>query len=330
MGGRIMADPVKEFLEYASYEEVDTGNIIANTTLEQIAEAVVKKQDCILYGPPGTSKTFYIDHLPDVIGDRIAIQKTVQFHSNFSYEDFIEGIVPSEKGEGFKNESGVFFDFCDKAKDTPEDKICLFIIDEINRANVTAVFGEVLNLMEDKGQRKLFTSKRHIEFTIPKNVVIIGTMNTADKTLAKLDFAFRRRFRFLPVFPSGEELHKMVAKEGFSSDLPLSVDEYIDCFEVLNTKILKHQQLGKNLTLGHVLWTRKSNDDGPYTKSDISRIFKETLLPQIENYCGANRDVLASLLGPSLRDKVIYGYKIEDDDIIEYLTSLKNSKVVES
>lgn len=323
-----MPNAVQEFLEHAAYERVDIANRMINTTKEELCQAILQHQDCILYGPPGTSKTYLIDQLPTLLGDKLGLFKAIQFHSNYSYEEFIEGVVPDPETKGFRYESGVFLQFCQEAQSVPADKLCLFVIDEINRANVTAVFGEVLNLMENKGTRKLSTAKRHIEFSIPANVVIIGTMNTADKTLAKLDFAFRRRFRFLAVFPSREVLHQMVSSVGISEDVGVSVDEYVTCFEVLNTKIVKHPLLGKNLTLGHVLWTRKGVTGDPYSKEEIGRIFKETIFPQIENYCGSNKDVLGSLLGTDLRDKVIYGFEISDDEIISYLSSLKNSRVV--
>lgn len=323
-----MADTVQEFLEHASYDLVDIKNEMVCTTEEELCEAILKRQDCILFGPPGTSKTYMIDQLKDALKDHIAEIQIVQFHANYSYEEFIEGVVPDVDGKGFKYESGIFFDFCERAKSTPTEKLCLFVIDEINRANVTAVFGEVLNLMENKGTRKMITSKRKVEFFVPNNVVIIGTMNTADKTLAKLDFAFRRRFRFLAMYPSREALHEMVASVGILDDVGLSVDEYTTCFEVLNAKILRHPLLGKNLTLGHVLWTRKTSDGNPYDKTEIGRIFRETIFPQIENYCGSNSDVLGTLLGTELRDKLIYGYRITDDEIIQFLSVLKNSKAV--
>lgn len=323
-----MKNSIQEFLDHASWDHIDIKNRMVNTSIDDLYEAILQRQDCILYGPPGTSRTFLIDSLPKQLGDNLGLLKVIQFHSNYSYKEFIEGIVPDPQNNGFKYESGVFFQFCEEAKHISNEKICLFVIDEINRANVTAVFGEVLNLIEKKGIRKTYTAKRHIEFSIPPNVIIIGTMNTADKTLAKLDFAFRRRFRFLAVFPSSEHLHKMVSSVGILENVGITVDDYVTCFEVLNAKILKHPLLGKNLTLGHVLWTRKNSSKEAYSKKDIGRIFKETIFPQIENYCGSNKDVLGVLLGTDLRDKVIYGYEISDDEIISYLSSLKNSKVV--
>lgn len=322
-----MANNVEKFLEHASVETVDVGLDVNTTSLEEFVDTVISMQDCILYGPPGTSKTYYIDKLAGELGDKLGSIQIIQFHSNYSYEEFIDGIVPDVDNGGFKYETGVFFDFCEIAK-APEnkDKICAFIIDEINRANVTAVFGEVMNLMENKGIRKMQTAKQRKEFYIPDNVVIIGTMNTADKTLAKLDFALRRRFRFLPVYPSKVTLHEMIAANGFESDLGLSVDDYVDCFEILNAKIRKNNQLGKEMTIGHVLWTKRHNDKTPYSQNDIASVFRESIFPQIENYCGANRELLGHLVGLSLRDKIIYGYKIDDEEIIDYLVGLKNSK----
>lgn len=202
-----MPNSVEQFLTQAEYDDVDVSNKITNTSIEQLIEAVTNYQDCILFGPPGTSKTFMIDSLAERLGDKLGLMNMVQFHTNYSYEEFVEGIVPDVEHGGFKYETGVFFDFCvEAAKDENKDKLCLFIIDEINRANVTAVFGEVMYLMENKGKRTLKTPKQKLDFTVPENVVIVGTMNTADKTLAKLDFAFRRRFRFMAVYPSDTTL----------------------------------------------------------------------------------------------------------------------------
>ena len=301
-----------------------------NITLDDFVTTVKAKKDCILFGPPGTSKTYYVDKLGEKLGNLLGEMQVIQFHANYSYEEFIDGIVPDVDNNGFKYKTGVFYDFCERAKDAKnKDKICVFVIDEINRANVTAVFGEVMNLMENKGVRKMITSKQRKEFYIPSNVVIVGTMNTADKTLAKLDFALRRRFRFLPVYPSKETLHEMVAAKGFSNEITLSIDDYVECFEILNFKIRKNPQLGKEMTLGHVLWTRRDADDNEYSLNDLASVFKESIFPQLESYCGANRELLGSLVGPVIRDKIILGYDISNDEIINFLSGLRNSKAGE-
>lgn len=155
-----MSDSVKEFLEQAEFEEVDMRNSVNSASLNQIVDTIKNKKDCILYGPPGTSKTFMVDSLAKELGEKLGMIETIQFHTNYSYEEFIEGIVPDVASGGFKYETGVFFDFCNQASNTEfNNKTCVFVIDEINRANVTAVFGEVMYLMEDKGKRHLKTSK---------------------------------------------------------------------------------------------------------------------------------------------------------------------------
>lgn len=325
-----MPNAVEQFLAHAAYEPIVARETVATTTLDQFVEIIKEKHDCILFGPPGTSKTFMIDHLSDALGDQLGMLEVIQFHAGYSYEEFIEGIVPNVETGGFKYESGAFLNFCLRAKDVADDKLCVFVIDEINRANITAVFGEVMHLMEEKGVRKIITPKQKIEFTIPSNVIIIGTMNTADKSLARLDFALRRRFHFLAVYPSDEVLHEMVSSCGFDESIPFTVDEYVTCFNVLNTKIAKHPLLGKELMLGHVLWTLRNHKDTPYDAKDICSIFRQSIFPQIENYCGSNRDVLAALLGVQLRDKLIYGYTITDNEILDFLSGLKNSQVVNS
>ena len=325
-----MPNAVEQFLAHAAYSPVVATEMIDNTTMDRFINTIKNRTDCILYGPPGTSKTYMIDKLSTELSDEIGIIKIVQFHAGYSYEEFIEGIVPDVSSGGFKYQSGAFLDFCIEASSSAPDKLCLFIIDEINRANITAVFGEVMNLMEQKGVRTLKTPKQKIDFCIPPNVVIIGTMNTADKSLAKLDFALRRRFRFLTVYTSSATLHTMVSSAGFDSSIPFTVDEYVSCFEVMNSKITKHTLLGKELMLGHVLWTRRNQSTAPYSGTDICDIFRECIFPQLENYCGSNRDVLATLLGTMLRDKLIYGYSMTDKEILDFLSGLKNSQVVKS
>lgn len=322
-----MDKSVSDFLNYASYESIDFSKKFINSDIEDLFCAIKNKQDCILYGPPGTGKTHLIDMLTDRISkEELGIVAKTQFHTNFSYENFIEGIVPDVIHGGFRYEDGIFFEFCQKASKISREKICLFIIDEINRANVTSVFGEVLNLIENKEDRKLLTSKTKRLFFVPSNVIIIGTMNTSDRTLSKLDFAFRRRFKFLPVFPSEEILSSLLSQSGFSPSIPFSIDSYVKCFSVLNRRILKHPLLGKNLMLGHALWVKKGLS-GEYSLEDIYDIFNNSIFPQLESYCGTNRDVLTILVGSILSEKIINGYFISEDDIIGFVESSKNCKI---
>ena len=111
-----MPDSVKTFLSHASYEKVKTGNVVSTSDENDVIEAIINKQDCILFGPPGTSKTYMIDRIHEYLGDKTGLVKIVQFHANYTYEEFIEGIVPDTDKGGFKIEPGVFYKFCEDAK----------------------------------------------------------------------------------------------------------------------------------------------------------------------------------------------------------------------
>lgn len=322
-----------EFLKRAEYSTVENENIFYNTNEDKLIKCILAHDDNILFGPPGTGKTYLIDCIKDKLleSGNLGLFREVQFHSNYSYDDFIEGIVPDVENGGFKYQDGIFLAFLKKAKkiwEKNKEKICLFAIDEINRADITAVFGEILNLIEDKGKRKLVTAKTHSEISIPPNVVIVGTMNTADRTLSKIDFALRRRFKFLAVYPNDQALHQMIADNGgIDPSVGVTLEEYIKSFNVLNAKITRNPLLGKNLTLGHVLWARREKTGNSYSKMDIGNIFRDVIFPQLESYCGANIKLLGDLVGNTLRDKISFGYAISDDEIINFLDLLKTSAV---
>ena len=128
----------------------------------------------------------------------------IQFHQNYSYEDFIMGFKPEQDGDGFKLTSGIFYNFCKKAEANPENDY-FFIIDEINRGNMSKIFGELLMAIEKEYRGKNITlAYSGIKFMVPSNVYIIGMMNTADRSLAMIDYALRRRFSFFEMEPGFE------------------------------------------------------------------------------------------------------------------------------
>lgn len=167
------------------------------------------KKNIILQGAPGVGKTFAAKRLAYSIIKRKdpSLVKMVQFHQSYSYEDFVRGYRPTDKGFEIKN--GPFYDFCKKAEEDSENRY-FFIIDEINRGNLSKIFGELFMLIEaDKRADPLKNNQPSVqllyrdpekgveEFSIPSNLYIIGMMNTADRSLALMDFALRRRFGFL-------------------------------------------------------------------------------------------------------------------------------------
>lgn len=190
---------------------------IPESTLEQWISAIERKGQAILYGPPGTGKTFVAKKLARFLSlsGGGGLVQTIQFHPAYGYEDFIRGIRPrtDEETDELRYEyvSGAFMAFCEKAEQMGEETRCVMIIDEINRADLARVFGELMYLLEYREEKVRIAGGR--EFSIPLNVRIIGTMNTADRSIALVDHALRRRFAFLELKPDYELLARYHQKQ---------------------------------------------------------------------------------------------------------------------
>jgi 5-methylcytosine-specific restriction protein B len=178
------------------------------SALEHWVQAIERKKQAVLYGPPGTGKTYVAEHLARHLSSgNDGFVDVIQFHPSYSYEDFIQAKrfrpVP-DGGVEVSLESGRFLQFCDRARVL--DGRCVLVIDEINRADLPRVFGELLYLLEYRDRQMLLAGGR--SFSIPANVRILGTMNTADRSVALADYALRRRFAFLPLYPDYEMLRR--------------------------------------------------------------------------------------------------------------------------
>ena len=211
---------------------------------------VKNKKNVILQGAPGVGKTFAAKRLAYSIMGVKDLERVmmIQFHQSYSYEDFIEGFRPSGSGLNFEIKKGSFYNFCKKATDDLENDY-FFIIDEINRGNLSKIFGELFMLIEnDKRGNSLQLLYSDEKFHVPTNVYIIGMMNTADRSLAMLDYALRRRFAFYEMKPGFNT-------KGFNeyrADLNNSkFDNLINSIEGLNNAISSDDSLGEGFCVGH-------------------------------------------------------------------------------
>jgi 5-methylcytosine-specific restriction protein B len=223
-------DPMPEIIEYIGEEtggpetepeygieqlSRDTG--IGEEKLRRWVRTVERKGQAIFYGPPGTGKTFIAQHLAKYLtGGGDGFYDLVQFHPSYSYEDFVQGIRPESRDGtlSYPVVPGRFKEFCREA--AKRRSPCVLIVDEINRANLSRVFGELMYLLEYRKEEVPLAGGG--KFRIPENVRLIGTMNTADRSIALVDHALRRRFAFLELYPDYELLRKYHSTTGFPVD----------------------------------------------------------------------------------------------------------------
>lgn len=239
------------------------------------------KMNIILQGAPGVGKTYLAKRLAYSIMEAKDVERVmmVQFHQSYSYEDFIMGFHPS--ATGFELKKGTFYNFCKKAEnDTDNDYF--FIIDEINRGNLSKIFGELFMLIENdkRGSRnKLQLLYSDELFYVPDNVYIIGMMNTADRSLAMLDYALRRRFAFFDLKPG-------FSSEGFKAyraELDnRKFDSLIQCVGTLNGVISADESLGEGFCIGHSYFCNLSPEEVDDAK--LSEIVEYELIPMLKEY----------------------------------------------
>lgn len=237
------------------------------------------KRNVILQGAPGVGKTFAAKRLAySMMGckDQNRVMM-VQFHQSYTYEDFIEGFRPSSTSNNFEIKKGAFANFCQKAAEDPDNEY-FFIIDEINRGNLSKIFGELFMLIEnDKRGNALQLLYSGDKFSVPPKLYIIGMMNTADRSLAMLDYALRRRFAFFEMKPGFES-------EGFR-DYKMALgstkfDSLIDCVEKLNAVIAADDSLGEGFCIGHSYFCNLT----AITDKALSNIVEYEMVPLLKEY----------------------------------------------
>lgn len=290
-----------------TYNENQSGNDIAKNT--------------ILYGPPGTGKTYYTAYYSVAICEDVSIgdleKKPYEevlnifndlkekgriafttFHQSYGYEEFIEGIRPVMAGEEEKKSieyeivPGVFKKFCDE--NSQPDKRCVFIIDEINRGNISKIFGELITLIEEtkrKGEEEGLTaflpySKQ--AFGVPKNIYILGTMNTADRSIALMDTALRRRFNFIEMMPDCRTIEDVVIRQNGKE---VNIGNVLD---IINRRI--EFLFDREHTIGHAFFTSLKNEDSNSIKR-LANIFRNSIIPLLQEYFYDDYEKIRLVLG---------------------------------
>lgn len=278
-----------------------------------------RKRQVILYGPPGTGKTYWarqaaldlaafaafgaaFDLLPAeqqkvVLGDgadQTGLVRLCAFHPAYGYEDFLEGYRPLQtNGQlAFERRDGIFKRLCDDARNDPGRRYFL-MVDEINRGDIPRIFGELLTVLErDKRGRPILLPLSGQPFSVPENVYLIGTMNTADRSIALLDTALRRRFGFVELMPDSRVLGQTVI-----NGIPLG-----PWLDALNRHICEHVgRDARNLQVGHAYLLDGGKPVADFAR--FARIVQDDIIPLLEEYCYEDYDALEKILGAALVDR---------------------------
>ena len=275
----ISGEPYEPEIEYETY---NTENFLKDVYMDEesydtLVALVRNKKNVILQGAPGVGKTFAAKRLAySMMGVKDPNRvKMVQFHQSYSYEDFIMGFRPSEKG--FELKRGAFYNFCKEAEIDSENEY-FFIIDEINRGNLSKIFGELFMLIEsDKRGVELELLYSDEKFSVPENVYLIGMMNTADRSLAMMDYALRRRFAFFEMKPGFDTEGFREYRMRLGSD---KFDRLISCVENLNAVIAADESLGEGFCIGHSYFCNLKEA----TDKALSGIVEFELIPLLKEY----------------------------------------------
>jgi 5-methylcytosine-specific restriction protein B len=276
-----------------------------------------RKGQVVLYGPPGTGKTYWAEHAANDLaaltafgklfdaldekeritvqgeGDKAGLVRLCCFHPAYGYEDFLEGYRPrTVNGQvSFELRDGVFKRLCKDANASPELNFYL-IVDEINRGDIPRIFGELLTTLEkDKRGKRIILPVSQEIFSVPRNVFILGTMNTADRSISLLDAALRRRFGFVELMPDGSVLKD-------SAVAGIALKAWLDA---LNTRIREHVgRDARNLQIGH---SYLMHGGSPLKDvATLKRAIRDDIIPLLEEYCYEDYGTLGNILGEQIVD----------------------------
>lgn len=291
--------PQAQWWQHASSE--------ADPDLRRALSALRLTRNLILSGPPGVGKTYLAQRLSERLSEPGGYQVDgstwwVTLHPSYAYEDFIEGLRPvladplQPAGEvAYEVRPGIFRQACERAAQNPSRPFVL-VLDEINRGNLASVFGELITLIEDDKRGVLSARLPYsgISFTVPPNLILIGTMNTADRSIALMDTALRRRFAFVDILPRPELLAGAVVE---TDEVIFRLDHFLIC---LNTAI--RDRLGPEQQIGHSYLLRVLAADTDDRLSVLELVWNHQILPLLLEYFYHRPEQLAEILGPFLDD----------------------------
>ena len=286
--------PTRELAFHPVTAEFAKDLLLYQAELANIAELLWEKKQIVLYGPPGTGKTWLAEKLARHLTDEGAV-RLVQFHPSYTYEDFFEGFRPEAGGSGtltFTLRPGPFRRLAEAAEDNKTTPYIL-IIDEINRANLAKVFGELYYLLEYRDHSISLQYSPEREFTLPPNLFIIGTMNTADRSIARLDTAMRRRFIFVELHPEIPPVRGLLARWLERHELPIEAALLLD---ELNNRI---EDADAAIGPSYLM------DERIYSKPDgLEQVWQYQIMPLLDDLFYGQNDLTERYGLASLRNAV--------------------------